>query len=321
MSLDRINMTAEVIAEYADPKGHRTNARGSYQTLPNGNAFLCWAYQSRISEHTPDGRVAMEATLHVQAHTYRAFKYPWVGRPTQPPDVHTEAVFNGKDIMTIIHMSWNGATDVAKWKVSQVIEDSEEKQIGVVDRQGFETVAHHRGFAGQIYVEAVDSKGEVLGKSEVVTTARPRAKEAGDEADAPHEHAVDVEKAKSSSILDWDSAATPLAGEPTIPESTATDTSTPGGFPTEDATPTPATMENSFSEHLEPVQNAGTDPTEQSRGWIPTHSILKKPSVGFLLGAVGGMLGGVICVLMLRFKWRRRGWQGEYKAVEQDRDD
>ena len=46
---------------------------------------------------------------------YRAFRFPWSGRPLSPPAVLASLNNTGEE--TIVHASWNGATDVASWRV------------------------------------------------------------------------------------------------------------------------------------------------------------------------------------------------------------
>ena len=46
---------------------------------------------------------------------YRAFRFPWSGRPLSPPAVLASLNNTGEE--TIVHASWNGATDVSSWRV------------------------------------------------------------------------------------------------------------------------------------------------------------------------------------------------------------
>ena len=146
---------------------------GNFQSLPNGNAFLCWAYSSRISEHTPDGQVAMQAVLgEDNIGSYRGFKYPWIGLPSRPPDVHSEAVWNRSDILTTIHVSWNGATEVYKW-IFTMIDENNHTHAGERRRITFETSFLYHGYAATVFAEAFDETGESLGKSDVIFTEPP----------------------------------------------------------------------------------------------------------------------------------------------------
>ncbi|KAK5174048.1 uncharacterized protein LTR77_001128 [Saxophila tyrrhenica] len=172
MLLDTAEMKAEIVREYRQPGGERTNARGSFQILPNGNAFICWAYHSYMTEHAPDGSVVMEARIPIKLRSYRAFKHPWVGSPSRPPDVHAEAVAVDDHLVTVIHVSWNGDTRTRKWEFSEVDEGGDVKHLGSVRRQGFETSFEYKALARRVFAEAFDGDGTSLGKSGVTTTVR-----------------------------------------------------------------------------------------------------------------------------------------------------
>ena len=56
-------MTGTLLSEYPHPDGEYTMGRGGMQVLPNGNVFSCWVHGCRHSEHTPDGKLVMEAQV------------------------------------------------------------------------------------------------------------------------------------------------------------------------------------------------------------------------------------------------------------------
>ncbi|KAK5175755.1 uncharacterized protein LTR77_000895 [Saxophila tyrrhenica] len=167
LSLDLQKKTAEVKAQYELQKNMLTDGRGSFQMLPNGNAFVNWAVSSKITEHLPNGTVVMEARLKAGVDTYRAFKSPWVGRPASPPDVHSEMVYKVRgQVATVISLSWNGATEVQKWNVRGYGLDGKEVRVADgVPRNGFETQLEYEGFVTDVYVEAVDQHGRILSTS------------------------------------------------------------------------------------------------------------------------------------------------------------
>jgi hypothetical protein len=59
-----------------------------------------------------------------------------------------------------VHASWNGATDVASWRVRP---DRGEPKIA--PRTGFETTIRLSGRARSVRVEALDASGALLGTS------------------------------------------------------------------------------------------------------------------------------------------------------------
>lgn len=170
-------MTAEIVAAFDHPSGQYTSARGSVQILPSQNTFICWSGATRMTEHSPDGRLLLDASFRVSgANSYRAYKFPWVGRPSSPPDVSSVAGtlgLNGTN--TLVHVSWNGATDVARWNMYKTDADgSHEELVASIARQGFETAMVHEGYASFVRLEAVDASGQVLGRSNVEKTIPPK---------------------------------------------------------------------------------------------------------------------------------------------------
>lgn len=173
---DTKSMTAEVLAEYRHPLDEYTFARGSVQLLEDDNVFICWSENTLVSEHTPDGNIIYQASFKLEgANSYRAYKFPWVGRPHLPPDVHSIAESSGDNATTtLVHVSWNGCTDIASWNMYRTdAEGSHEELIASQARRGFETALSYRGHASFVVLEALDLHGEPLGRSNVQTTILP----------------------------------------------------------------------------------------------------------------------------------------------------
>ncbi|KAK3055205.1 hypothetical protein LTR09_003758 [Extremus antarcticus] len=173
---DQEHMTAETIAQYDHPDGGYAPGRGSYQTLPNGNTYVGWTSYSLFSEYDADGNLILEANLRPELKSYRSYKFPWVGHPAELPSARSVAVSTDRNstVTTSVHVSWNGATEVATWKVYHTKADgSSEKLLASSPRQGFETALTFPGYAKHVVVEAYDSQGKALGKSDVVKTVEP----------------------------------------------------------------------------------------------------------------------------------------------------
>ncbi|EAU34729.1 conserved hypothetical protein [Aspergillus terreus NIH2624] len=169
-------MTARLLNRYNRPDGSLTRLRGSVQTLPNGNVFVGWSERGFQSEHSPDGKVLMQASFaSTRFSTYRSYKFPFVGRPLTPPDV-VASVYGTEeaDLTTIFHVSWNGATDVATWNFyARVARDGVPVFVGNTTKLDFETMYIADGYLDWVSVEAVDRDGNVLGTSNVHRTETP----------------------------------------------------------------------------------------------------------------------------------------------------
>ena len=179
MSLNTETMVATELMVYQHPlgPGHYAPGRGNFQTLENGNAFISWMMNAIQSEHTPDGKVAMYAKMPSGLKTYRGYKFPWVGRPKSPPDVHSELVVLDDTPFTAVHVSWNGDTEVAKWRLYESNYDGDDKElIAEKERTGFETALMYNGYATYVVVEGIGRDGNPLAQSEVARTLGRRGR-------------------------------------------------------------------------------------------------------------------------------------------------
>jgi hypothetical protein len=175
VQLDTTTMTAQMLTEYPHPYKGFAMGRGNMQMLPNGNAWLCWTSDPLQSEHAPNGSLLMKANFKANIASYRSFKYPWVGRPSYPPDVHAAIVTKDGQWYTIVHMSWNGATEVHDWRVYHTVKDGRETSlVATISKQGFETSTWTEGYGSHVFVEALDKNGNILGKSDVFASLLPR---------------------------------------------------------------------------------------------------------------------------------------------------
>ena len=90
-------------------------SQGNMQTLPDGNVVVGYGGVPQISEYSAGGSLLFDAHLPYDMAFYRGFRFPWSGRPPSPPAVVADLNNTGEE--TIVHMSWNGATGVASWRV------------------------------------------------------------------------------------------------------------------------------------------------------------------------------------------------------------
>lgn len=183
ISLNTETMTARTVTIYDHPWGVGNYApeRGNFQILPNGNAFAVWTNKALYSEHAPDGKVLAEARIISGLKTYRGYKFPWKGHPQAPPDVHSQVVASEDgSVWTIVHVSWNGDTEVGKWNVYQTdVDGKESRLLATTNRTGFETPITISGYAPFVKVDAVDRDGKKRkeSRSHVAETVAMRNRE------------------------------------------------------------------------------------------------------------------------------------------------
>ena len=114
--LDFKTHEAHLAAVYTHPDPPLLAAsQGNMQTLADGNTLVGYGGVPAISEFAKDGSLLFDAHQPFDMSFYRAFRFPWSGRPLSPPAVLASLNDTGEE--TIVHASWNGATEVASWRV------------------------------------------------------------------------------------------------------------------------------------------------------------------------------------------------------------
>lgn len=161
LDVDEIAREVSLIREHRHPRGELAASQGSAQVLANGNVFVGWGSLPTVTEFAPDGTVALQAGYGRGLNSYRAYRGEWVGRPTDLPAVATRARGSG----TVVLASWNGATEVATWRVLAGANAAELRPVAEVARAGFETAVPVRGRPSYVAVQALAADGTVLGTS------------------------------------------------------------------------------------------------------------------------------------------------------------
>jgi hypothetical protein len=159
LAVDEKARTAVVDSEFSNA-GHRCNAMGSLQSLPNGNVLVGWGTDPALTEFTPDGTAVFEAT-RVGNGSYRAYRSDWTAQPHTQPDI---AGVPGNGSTMQVYASWNGATEIASWRF---LRGGSPNSLGVaatIPKRGFETSAAIAA-APFLAVQALDRTGAVLATS------------------------------------------------------------------------------------------------------------------------------------------------------------
>jgi hypothetical protein len=158
------NRTAWLSQQWFHSPPLMADFEGNTQALAKGWKFVGWGEQPFFTEYGKREKVLLDARFVSQTASYRAYRFPWTATPAAPPDLVASAS-GGK--MTL-YMSWNGATNVASWRVLGGGNPSAMQTMTTVNRSSFETSATvpQEPYA---QVQALDSSGRVLGTSAVVT--------------------------------------------------------------------------------------------------------------------------------------------------------
>src|SRR5690606_26979215 len=133
------------------------------------NALMGWGSTYRISEITPTGEVAFDATfLETPTNSYRARKAEWYGIPKFRPAIASRKTESGATVWA----SWNGATNIARWRVLTGPSAKQRKAVGTRPWANLETAIKLGNLGKFVRVEAISFKGEVIGRSAVTALGK-----------------------------------------------------------------------------------------------------------------------------------------------------
>jgi len=165
LRLDAKKRTATLVRELKPPMDLPAMSQGSYQQLAGGGALVNFGNTGAFFEYDGKGAVS-HATRFTQrgVQTYRAYKADWHATPKTDP-----AAAAAKDARGVaVYASWNGATEVASWRVLGGSRADQLDPQGTAPRSGFETTLRAAADTAFVAVQALDARGAVLGTSSVV---------------------------------------------------------------------------------------------------------------------------------------------------------
>ena len=133
------------------------------QSLPGGGWMVGWGGLPNLTEFNAQGQMIYDAQLPRGENSYRVYREPWSGQPSEPPRIARVT----RQAPTAVYASWNGATDgrllAAADGAERVASD------GRLDdaTSGFETTIPAPA-AAFYAVRALSASGKVLGSSKAV---------------------------------------------------------------------------------------------------------------------------------------------------------
>ncbi|MER7013211.1 arylsulfotransferase family protein [Saccharopolyspora sp. NPDC000359] len=163
LAVDQQARTAHVVREHPNPGSPTSVSQGNHQVLPGGNSFVGWGSQPEFTEFDETGEVALHGSFGDDMPSYRAFRLPWTGTPTEPPVAALR-----DDGTPAVYASWNGSTEVRSWRVLTGPTPDQLTPVLDVPKTGFETAADLPAAEAYAAVEALDANGQVLARSEPV---------------------------------------------------------------------------------------------------------------------------------------------------------
>lgn len=169
VTLNKASMTATLVRSYEHQNPLVAGSQGNVQALPNGDWMVGWGQADYLSEINPTGQALFNAHMPPDWESYRTYVLPWSGQPVEPPAVAyvpSPAAHGG----AVVYVSWNGATEVASWRVLAGSSPATLTPVSSAPKTGFETAISLSAAVTDPYVEvqALDGPGAVIGVSAVV---------------------------------------------------------------------------------------------------------------------------------------------------------
>ncbi len=165
--LERLNMASRkvtVVRQLDHKPKLLATYEGSVQTLPHGNIFVGWGAAPYVTEYNRRGREIYDGHFVDGNSSYRAYRFAWSAQPTTAPAL---ALHRGGPGIVGAYASWNGATDVASWRMLGGAQPSRLSPIATTRKRGFETPIHVRSGDRYFAVQALGGAGHVLATSAV----------------------------------------------------------------------------------------------------------------------------------------------------------
>ena len=159
--LDTATMTATLVKAITHPGALSVPSQGNAQALDNGNTFVGWGELGRVSEFDSQGKLLFDATLPGDDDTYRGYRFQWTGQPGTLPAA--TARHTGRT--TTVHAIWNGATEVARWRILAGRSRAKLVRIRAAAWSGLDTTMKIAGVPKKVQVVALDARGGVIATS------------------------------------------------------------------------------------------------------------------------------------------------------------
>ena len=132
--MDTAARAVTLAAQYSLP-GVSVGSQGDTQLLANGNVLLGFGQQPYFAEYRRQASCCSRPSCPVPDESYRAFVKRWTGKPLYGPS----AAAQKKGNKATVYASWNGATNVARWRVLAGRTPRHLAIVATKARSGFET--------------------------------------------------------------------------------------------------------------------------------------------------------------------------------------
>jgi Arylsulfotransferase (ASST) len=170
VSVDSQTKADSVVLEIKHHSALQAGSQGSVQQMADGGWFIGWGQEPYFSEYSASGQLIYDAHMwsipknkEFETESYRTYKFEWKATPYWPPSISAHDVGGGVEVWA----SWNGATEVASWRLLGGSSPNQLNAIGSAPASGFETTLHGES-QPYVAVQALNAAGEVIGNSATI---------------------------------------------------------------------------------------------------------------------------------------------------------
>jgi hypothetical protein len=139
----------------ASSQGNLLNLSSGENT--SGNWLMGYGGLPNFTEYDPSGHVLLDGTLGKNVQSFRTYLDPWSAQAPGAPSVAISG--------SAVAVSWNGATNVASWRVLGGASATTLAPVASATKAGFQTTIAVPAGTAYVAVQALDASGAVLATS------------------------------------------------------------------------------------------------------------------------------------------------------------
>jgi hypothetical protein len=161
------NHTVTLVKQFVNPtKTLLASSQGDMLSLPGGNWLMGYGGLPNFTEYDNSGQVLLDGTLGKNVQNFRTYLSLWEGQPTGAPSLVATPARAGTMSVSV---SWNGATQVASWRVLAGASSSALAAVVTAAKTAaFQTTIATPSAGPYVAVQALNSAGTVIGTSATI---------------------------------------------------------------------------------------------------------------------------------------------------------
>ena len=158
--------TVTLVKQFTNPtKTLLASSQGNTLSLPGGDWLMGYGGLPNFTEYDSSGHVLLDGALGKEVQDFRTYLSPWSATAPGRPAVLAKAAGSGSASVAV---SWNGATNVASWRVLAGASATSLTPVASAAKAGFQTTIAATTAGPYVAVQALDGSGNVLGTSATV---------------------------------------------------------------------------------------------------------------------------------------------------------